>query len=126
MKVFEIYHAFHSLQENIANQAYDKKSAMLIILYISCILATTLLCTLLIIYRIITVSYRGMGIQSFRGIIEIIVESALIYSIVLLVYIIVIARNSFAGSYADILVGYTRVCFIYLLFCTLALVLTSL
>ncbi|KAK0226895.1 hypothetical protein EDD85DRAFT_958679 [Armillaria nabsnona] len=102
-KVFEVYNTFHNFQDNIPNQFYNGKIALWAILYISCIMATTLLCTLLIIYRIITVSHRGMGIQSFRSIIEIIVESALIYSIALLVYIILVAHNSPAKLYADIL-----------------------
>ncbi len=67
-----------------------------------------------------------MGIQSFRGIIEIIVESALIYSIALLVYIILVACHSFEGQYAAILAAYTRVCFIHLLFCNPVLMFTLL
>ncbi len=126
MKGFQVYYTFHSLQETIQDQSYYKNLNVWVISYISCNLATTTLCTLLIIYRIITVSYRGMGIQSFRGIIEIIVESALIYSIALLVYIVLVAYNSFGGQYADILAAYARVCFIHLPFCIPILMFTSL
>ncbi len=125
MKSLEVYYIFHDLQD-ISNQSYGGNPALWVILYISCDLATTILSTLLIIYRIITVSHRGMGVQSFRGIIEIIVESALIYSIALLVYIINIACNSDGGLYIDILASYARVCFIHLLLCTLVWMLTSL
>ncbi len=126
MKSFEVYYTFHNFQDNIPNQSYGGNLAMWTILYISCNLATTILCTLLIIYRIITVSHRGMGIQSFRGIIEIIVESALIYSIALLVYIILVVCNSLEGEYFDVLAAYTRVRFIHLHFYTLVSMFTSL
>ncbi|KAK0477169.1 hypothetical protein EDD18DRAFT_1365642 [Armillaria luteobubalina] len=71
-------------------------------------MATTILCTLLIIYRILSVSCRGMGIRTFRGIIVIIVESALIYSITLLLDIVFTACNSWGGAYTDILAAFAR------------------
>ncbi len=126
MKGFEVYYTFHTLEDSIQDQLYYGNLDMWIILYVSCNLATTILCTLLIMYRIITVSHRGMGIQYFRGIIEIIIESALIYSIALLVYIIIVVRNSFEVPYVDILAVFTRVCFIHLLFCILVLMFASL
>ncbi|KAK0493967.1 hypothetical protein EDD18DRAFT_1355889 [Armillaria luteobubalina] len=49
-----------------------------------------------------------MGIRTFRGIIEIIIESALIYSIALLGYLVFVARDSYAGEYLDILTGFAR------------------
>ncbi len=122
----EVYYNFHELQYNVPNQSYTGNLAMWTILFTSFHLATTILCTLLIINRIITVSHRGMGIQSFRGIIEIIVESALMYSIALLMYIILVACDSFEAQYVALLAAYTRVCFIYLLFCTPVLMFTSL
>ncbi|KAK0481078.1 hypothetical protein EDD18DRAFT_1113190 [Armillaria luteobubalina] len=64
-------------------------------------MATTILCTLLIIYWILTVSHRGMGIRTFR-------ESALVYSITLLVYLVFVACNSLEGSYLDILASFAR------------------
>ncbi|PBK81124.1 hypothetical protein ARMGADRAFT_1039523 [Armillaria gallica] len=51
-------------------------------------------------------SYRGMGIQTFRGIIEIIVESALIYSVTLLIFVILITCNNIGGLYVDIIASY--------------------
>ncbi len=74
-------------------------------------MATTIFCTLLILYRIVTHSHRpgGMGIRLFRGVIEIIVESALIYSISLLVYVILVARESSGGPYADVIASSARV-----------------
>ncbi len=117
MKGFAVYYVFHNLSDNIQESAYGNETIWFI-LYISFIIATTILCTLLIIFRIITVSNRGMGIQTFRGIIEIIVESALIYSITLLVYVIVIACDGIGVEFIEILAISARVCFIHLLFYT--------
>ncbi len=115
MRIVETYYLFHGYAsygspKSIPNQADYGLTAIWLILYISFIMATTILCTLLIIYRIITISYRGMGIRTFRGIIEIIVESALIYSITLLIYIVLIIRHSFGGSYIDVFAASARVC----------------
>ncbi len=126
MRVVETYYTFHNTSESVPDQLAYGKTATWLILYISFTMATTILCTLLIIYRIITVSHRGMGIQTFQGIIEIIVESALIYSIMLITYVILIARNSFGGQYIDSLAASVRVCFIFLLFYISFLMLISL
>ncbi|KAK0486750.1 hypothetical protein EDD18DRAFT_1110977 [Armillaria luteobubalina] len=78
------------------------------VLYTSFIMVTTILCTLLIIYRILAVSHRGMDIRTFRGIIEIIVESALVYSITLLLYLVFVACNSYGGNYLSALAAFAR------------------
>ncbi len=125
MKILQTYYNFR-VTSDIQSQTIFGNIGIWLILYISFNIATTILCTLLIIYRIITVSHAGMGVRSFRGIIEIIVESALIYSITLLVYLVLVACNSDKGPYLDLLAALTRVCLIHLLFCSLALMLTSL
>ncbi len=45
----------------------------------------------------------------YRGVIEILVESALLYSITLLVYTGFVASNNSGGSYVDILTAVARV-----------------
>ncbi len=84
-------------------------------------MATTIICTLLIIYRIVTVTGR-MGIRSYRGVIEIIVESALIYSVSLLVYVVLVARESSGGPYADVIASAARVGPLFLVFSVSALI----
>ncbi|SJL15915.1 uncharacterized protein ARMOST_19423 [Armillaria ostoyae] len=110
VKVIYIYHYFNraSVQASTSYSTY----AIWIILYISFILATTILCTVLIIYRIIkVVSYteRGRaGIQSYRGAIEILVESASLYSFVLILFIIFITHQTSIGNYLDTVASVIR------------------
>ncbi|KAK0225226.1 hypothetical protein EDD85DRAFT_225622 [Armillaria nabsnona] len=75
-------------------------------LYISFILATTLLCTLLIIYRILSIEWakphtnaRQFSLGVYRNLIEIIVESAVIYSVILIVYMITLYRSYLNGTF---------------------------
>ncbi|KAK0190109.1 hypothetical protein F5146DRAFT_1054027 [Armillaria mellea] len=61
------------------------------------------MCTLLIVYRILSVGGIKIGLRTYRGIVEVIVESAALYSIALIIYISLIARNELSGGYADII-----------------------
>lgn len=116
MKIIEMYHVIHDVFEDVFNEPTYGNEGIWLILYLSFIMATTILCTLLITYRIVTVTRGGMGsIQSYRGVIEIIVESALIHSITLLVYVILIARESTAASYIDRIADLARVCLMFAL-----------
>ncbi|KAK0466478.1 hypothetical protein IW261DRAFT_1683955 [Armillaria novae-zelandiae] len=108
MKVLEIYHVLNDAVNDVQDTSVFGIVHSWITAYISLNLTTTILCTLLIIYQIITVSHAGMGIRTFRGIIEIIVESAFIYSIALLVYIVLITCNSYGQPYIDILACFAR------------------
>ncbi|KAK0471756.1 hypothetical protein IW261DRAFT_1571634 [Armillaria novae-zelandiae] len=107
-QVLQIYHQLNDVVNDVQDTSVFGIVHSWITAYISLILTTTILCTLLIIYRIITVSHAGMGIRTFRGIIEIIVESAFIYSIALLVYIVLITCNSYEEPYIDILACFAR------------------
>lgn len=57
--------------------------------YFSMCLVTTLLATILIVFRIVwlTRNQAGSAFSGYRAVIEMIVESALLYSITLIVYI---------------------------------------
>ncbi|KAK0209813.1 hypothetical protein IW262DRAFT_1527878 [Armillaria fumosa] len=72
-------------------------------IYLSLVLATTLMCTLLIVYRILSVGGIKAGLRTYRGVVEVIVESAALYSIALIIYISLIVRNELCGGYADII-----------------------
>ncbi|KAK0219480.1 hypothetical protein EDD85DRAFT_865720 [Armillaria nabsnona] len=112
IKIVEIYHLIHEMYHtvDVQEQTSYGENAIWYILYISFLMATTIFCTLLILYRIVTVSHGPgrMGIRLYRGVIEIIVESALMYSVSLLVYVILVARESSGGPYADIIASSAR------------------
>ncbi len=79
-------------------------------LYSAFILATTLWCTLLIIYRIVAVARRvSDGLRTYRHVIEIMVESSALYSLTLILYVIFYAREDITLHYFDCLVGMARV-----------------
>ncbi|KAK0465891.1 uncharacterized protein EV420DRAFT_1636453 [Desarmillaria tabescens] len=90
----------------------DNSYYLFFILYTSFVLATTLWCTLLIVYRIIAVARAGRetggGPRAYRNIIEILVESSALYSVSLILYVVFIARDSLASGYFDVLAGIAR------------------
>ncbi len=87
LKIIQIYHAY-------VNNYMGTYS----ILYISFVLATTLWCTLLIIYRILTVTGVKHGargqLRVYHHFIEVLVESSALYSISLVVYLALNIRSN--------------------------------
>ncbi|KAF8910246.1 hypothetical protein CPB85DRAFT_1253386 [Mucidula mucida] len=67
------------------------------LVYYSMTVATNTLCTLLILFRIVRVSGIGASLKTYRGIIEILVESAAIYAIVYIALLIVYAYQFYGG-----------------------------
>ncbi|PBK83558.1 hypothetical protein ARMGADRAFT_1037916 [Armillaria gallica] len=82
------------------------------LLYSSFMIATTLWCTLLIIYRIISVALAGNeagdGVRTYRYAIEILVESSALFSMALILYIAFYAHDDYVFQYFDILAAITR------------------
>ncbi len=76
------------------------------LIYLSLTLATTLLCTLLIVYRILRLA---SGVSSYGKIVEIVIESSAMYSLTLIVYLALVARNLEAAYYADMIMAYIKV-----------------
>ncbi|PBK62475.1 hypothetical protein ARMSODRAFT_1061453 [Armillaria solidipes] len=70
-------------------------------LYSSLILATLLWCTILIIYRIWRVGGASRRIRTYQRVIEMLVESASLYSVVLVVLVVLEACNEVAGDYME-------------------------
>ncbi|KAK0228056.1 hypothetical protein IW262DRAFT_1348739 [Armillaria fumosa] len=75
-------------------------------LYTSFILATTLLCTVLIIYRILSIEWakprtnaRRFSLGVYRNLIEVIVESAVIYSVTLILFMITLYCSYVSGIF---------------------------
>lgn len=115
-KVVYIYHYINNLMSVQDTTSYGDNTIW-VILYVSFVLSTTILCTILIIYRIIKVvirTERGReGIQSYKGVIEILVESASLYSFVLVLYIIFIAHETMTAFFFDIVALVIRVCLFF-------------
>ncbi|KAK0430832.1 hypothetical protein EV421DRAFT_2041574 [Armillaria borealis] len=75
------------------------------LIYVFMTLATTLLCTLLIIYRIVCHAPR---MTASRKIIEMLIESCAMYSLSLIIYLALVSRNLESSYYADIIATYVR------------------
>ncbi|KAK0479639.1 hypothetical protein IW261DRAFT_1593621 [Armillaria novae-zelandiae] len=78
-------------------------------LYSAFILAATLWCTIFIIYRIVAVARTAMeGLRTYRHVIEIMVESSVLYSLALILYVVFYVREDITLHYFDCLVGMAR------------------
>ncbi|PBK96139.1 hypothetical protein ARMGADRAFT_1077649 [Armillaria gallica] len=106
MKMMEILSIFGNLPHNISKQGYFSAEIDWSLIYVSLTLATTLVCTLLIMYRILR---RAPGMNSSRKIIEMLIESSAMYSISLIIYLALLSKNLKAGYYADISAAYVKV-----------------
>ncbi|KAK0480776.1 hypothetical protein IW261DRAFT_1563454 [Armillaria novae-zelandiae] len=77
------------------------------LLYISFVLATTLSCTLLIVYRILTVAgvKRGANgrLKVYQHFLEVLIESSALYSISLIVYLALTSCGNFGAYYLDVI-----------------------
>ncbi|KAK0209502.1 hypothetical protein IW262DRAFT_1417145 [Armillaria fumosa] len=78
------------------------------VLYSSLVLATLLWCTILIIYRIWKVGAAAGRMYAYQRVIEMLVESAFLYSAVLVVLLVFEVRNEVAGVYIEDLAIATR------------------
>ncbi|SJK99190.1 uncharacterized protein ARMOST_02480 [Armillaria ostoyae] len=108
-KVIQTYHYIHDSTNEISDTMSYKVVAMWTISHLSLTVATTMICTILIICRIfISGSASHGGMQVYRGVIEILVESALLYSTTLFVYTGLVARNNTGGSYVEIVAAVAR------------------
>ncbi|KAK0209510.1 hypothetical protein IW262DRAFT_1528863 [Armillaria fumosa] len=87
---------------------YLEKAVNWVVLYSSLILATLLWCTILIIYRILRVGGTPGRIRVYQRVIEMLVESALLYSAVIVVLLVFEARNEVGANYMQQLASATR------------------
>lgn len=78
------------------------------VLFSSLVLATTLWCTILIIFRISTIANRGTGLHVYRRVIEVFVESSALYSASAILYLVFRAIESPLFIYMDSLMGAMR------------------
>ncbi|KAK0454005.1 uncharacterized protein EV420DRAFT_1749576 [Desarmillaria tabescens] len=100
-KIFQIYLVY-----------FSEPYGIFPMLYLSCILATTLWCTLLIIFRILTVTgvRRGVGgrLGGFHRFIGVLVESSALYSISLILSLASYIRNDSRLYYFGVIAGIAK------------------
>ncbi|KAK0244806.1 hypothetical protein EDD85DRAFT_946103 [Armillaria nabsnona] len=103
MKSMQIFSAFHNATNDISAQfAVDVNWSLI---YVVLMLATTFMCTFLIVYRIARHTPR---MSAARKIIKMLIESSAIYSISLIIYLGLVSQNSDSGYYADVIAAYIR------------------
>ncbi|KAK0223950.1 hypothetical protein IW262DRAFT_1370085, partial [Armillaria fumosa] len=106
-----VFRAILTYEESIAPVA-DAFNNLLVILYTTFILATTLWCTLMIIFRIFSVGHASTGSERpfkvYRHVIEVLVESSALYAIFLLLYMVLVACQNMAYCYMEAVAGFTR------------------
>ncbi|KAK0497475.1 hypothetical protein EDD18DRAFT_1104862 [Armillaria luteobubalina] len=78
-----------------------------LVVYLSCILATTVWCTILFVLRIVTVIRAQNGMDTklgdYRRVIEVLVESSALHSVTLIIFVALKANGSFSSGHFDIL-----------------------
>ncbi|KAK0492342.1 hypothetical protein EDD18DRAFT_1465513 [Armillaria luteobubalina] len=105
-KSMQIYSVFINTTSDIGNTGGFAAQIDWALIYLSLTLATTLLCTLLIVYRIVRLA---SGVSSYGKIVEIVIESSAMYSLTLIVYLALVARNLESSYYADMIMAYIKV-----------------
>ncbi|PBK93649.1 hypothetical protein ARMGADRAFT_1030238 [Armillaria gallica] len=100
-KIIIVYHDYFSQSESV-----------LLTLYLSSTLATTLWCTVFILFRMLTVNgiVRGAGdrLKMYRRLIEVLVESYALYSIALVLFLGFFLGNNVAVDYFDVLTAIAK------------------
>ncbi len=101
-KIIIVYHDYFSQSESV-----------LLTLYLSSTLATTLWCTVFILFRMLTVNgiVRGAGdrLKMYRRLIEVLVQSYALYSIALVLFLGFFLGNNVAVDYFDVLTAIAKV-----------------
>ncbi len=102
----QILSDLHNFTDDIRKSARFAAETKWSLIYILMTLATTVICIILITYRIVRLAHR---ISSFRSIITTLIETSAMYSLVLVVYLALVAKNLEAAYYADLFAAYVRV-----------------
>ncbi|KAK0505411.1 hypothetical protein EDD18DRAFT_336543 [Armillaria luteobubalina] len=109
-KVFQEYIEISALLNVHNPENFTPSSVDWTMVYLSLSLAVTLLCTILVVFRIVIVGRvnRDATLGGYRSIIEIIVESAALLSVILIIYIVTYARGAYAAIYVDAIAANIR------------------
>ncbi|KAK0220890.1 hypothetical protein EDD85DRAFT_1028451 [Armillaria nabsnona] len=99
----------HGLLATVSEEAFI---FLLMILYLAFVLATTLWCTLMIIFRILSVGRASTGsgrpTRVYRRTIEVLVESSALYAIFLLLDMPFLALQNAANNYTEVVAAFAR------------------
>ncbi|KAK0244813.1 hypothetical protein EDD85DRAFT_946109 [Armillaria nabsnona] len=105
MKIIQTLSNSHKFTEDNSKTGHFAAEIDWTLIYIFMTLATTLLCTLLIVYRII---WHAPRMSASRKIIEMLIESCAMYSLSLIIYLALVSRNLESAYYADIIAAYIK------------------
>ncbi|KAK0201361.1 hypothetical protein DFS33DRAFT_979657 [Desarmillaria ectypa] len=105
MKVMQILSVFHDSTKEISKTGVFAAVIDWSLIYISLTLATNITCTFLITYRIVRHTPR---MSASRKIVEMLIESSAMYSLSLIVYLVLVSKNSRTGYYTDIIAAYIK------------------
>ncbi|KAK0244820.1 hypothetical protein EDD85DRAFT_809742 [Armillaria nabsnona] len=105
MKTMQILSDFHNFPDNVSESTRFAAEINWSLIYILMTLATTVICIILITCRIVRLAHR---ISSFRSLISTLIETSAMYSLALVVYLVLVAKNLEAAYYADLLAAYIR------------------
>ncbi|SJL18782.1 uncharacterized protein ARMOST_22382 [Armillaria ostoyae] len=106
MKTMQILSYFPNSTDDISNTGGSVHYFIdWVSIYALLTLVTTLMCTVLIVYRIIRFAHR---LLVFRGILSALIESSTIYMLALIVYLVLVGRNMIAVYYTDIIASYVK------------------
>ncbi|SJL17105.1 uncharacterized protein ARMOST_20647 [Armillaria ostoyae] len=105
MKAMQMFSDIRTVGNNISESVSFATEIDWPLIYIVLSLTTTLMCTLLIVYRIVRFAHR---LLLFRRIISALIESAMIYTLTLTVYLALVGRQMTTAYYADIVATYAR------------------
>ncbi|PBK62452.1 hypothetical protein ARMSODRAFT_980721 [Armillaria solidipes] len=93
------YTAFGSFENVSLRTVYLENTVNWAMLYSSLVMATLLWCTILIVYRILRVGGAAGRIHVYQRVIEMLVESASLYSAVIIVLLVFESRNEVTEVY---------------------------
>ncbi len=102
----QILTAFHIPADNAVGGTSFVWNTNWMLIYISLTLATTLICTILIVYRIIRLAQR---LFLFRNILSALIESSAMYTLALIVFLAMVVSDIETSNYANIIVVYVKV-----------------
>ncbi|KAK0446940.1 uncharacterized protein EV420DRAFT_1568968 [Desarmillaria tabescens] len=101
-RAFVLYYSTFWLESGLPPSIlYDLKSVNWAVLYTSLVLTTLLWCTILIVYRILKITGIATGIHRYHRAIEVVVDSASLYSAIIAVLLAFQVRNEQIGIYLE-------------------------
>ncbi|KAK0462372.1 uncharacterized protein EV420DRAFT_1184180 [Desarmillaria tabescens] len=108
--VFEQFYNIRSILDVHDPESFHPTSVDWTMVYLSLSLAVTLLCTILIVFRIVTVgrANRDEAFGGYQAIVEIMAESAALLSIISVIYMVTYARGSYTAIYVDVIAASIR------------------